>query len=73
MTPNFLINFYNFGDTLFLRLSGDFSEESANELIVKIMEQRNGSLDLFVDTNELSTIHPFNLIIPRRLLRGPSL
>ena len=60
MASNFHINFYNFGDILFLRLSGDFNEESANELIAKLMEQRSDSLDLFVDTNELSTIHPFN-------------
>ena len=60
MASNFHINFYNFGDILFLRLSGDFNEVSANELINKLMEHRADSLDIFVDTNELTTIHPFS-------------
>lgn len=60
MASNFLINIYNFGDTIFIRLSGDFNEVSANELIAKLMEQRDDFLDIFVDTNELKTVHPFD-------------
>lgn len=60
MASNFRINFYNFGDTLFLRLSGDFNETSANELINKLTEHRVGFSDIFVDTNELKTIYPFD-------------
>lgn len=68
MASNFHINSYNFGHTLFLRLSGDFNEESANELIARIMGHKDYFLDIFVDTNELMTIHPFDRNIFRKNL-----
>ena len=60
MASNFYITSYNFGDTLYLRLSGDFDEASANELMSKLMNHKTDSLDLFVDTNELMTVQPFD-------------
>jgi len=60
MSLNFQINSYNFEDILFLRLSGIFDEDSAHKLINKLIEHRGSSLDIFVDTNELMEIHPFN-------------
>lgn len=59
MASNFHINSYNFGDTLYFRLSGNFSEDSAHELIDTLKKHDTGSVDIFIDTNELSTIHPF--------------
>ena len=60
MSLNFQINSYNFEGILFLRLSGDFNEASANKLVAKLMEHEADSLVIFVDTNELMEIHPFS-------------
>ena len=45
--------------TTYLRLSDDFNEASTNELISKLMDHKADSLDIFVDTNELMTVQPF--------------
>ena len=50
---------YIFEDTLYLRLIGDFDEASAHELINTLTKNGNGSRDIFIDTNDLKTIHPF--------------
>ena len=59
MASNSHIISYKFEDTLYLRLIGDFDEGSAQELINTLKKNGNGFWDIFIDTNELKTIHPF--------------
>lgn len=60
MASNFHIISYKDGDSLYLSLSGDFDGRSAHELINKLTKNGNGSWDIFIDTNNLKTIHPFD-------------
>ena len=60
MTSNFHIISYNFEDSLYLRLIGDFDGGSAHELINTLTKNGNGSWDIFIDTNGLKTIHSFD-------------
>ena len=59
MASNFHIISYKNRDSLYLRLSGDFDGGSAHELINTLTKNGNGSWDIFIDTNNLKTIHPF--------------
>ena len=59
MASNFHIISYKFEDTLYLRLTGDFDESSAHELTNRLTKHDNGSENIFIDTNNLKTIHPF--------------
>jgi anti-anti-sigma regulatory factor len=59
MASNFHIITYKDGDSLYLSLSGDFDGGSAHELINTLTKNGNGSWDIFIDTNNLKTIHPF--------------
>ncbi len=43
----------------YLRLSGDFDGGSAHELINTLTKHGTGFWDIFIDTNNLKTIHPF--------------
>ena len=51
---------YKDGDSLYLSLSGDFDGRSAHELINKLTKNGNAFLDIFIDTNNLKTIHSFD-------------
>ena len=59
MASNFRIISYKFEDTLYLRWTGDFDEDSAHELINTLKKSGNDSRDIFIDTNNLKTIQPF--------------
>ena len=59
MASNFHIISYKDRDSLYLSLSGDFDVGSAHELINTLTKNGNGSWDIFIDTNNLKTIHPF--------------
>ena len=59
MASNFHIISYKNRDSLYLRLSGDFDGGSAHELINTLTKHSTGSWDIFIDTNNLKTIHPF--------------
>jgi hypothetical protein len=60
LSSNFRIISYNFNNTLFLRLTGDFDGDSAQELIRTLLEHTNGYLDIYIETNNLRTIHSFD-------------
>jgi len=60
MTANFRINPYKFDGSLYLKLTGDFDGSSANELIKTLKKHDKGSGDIFIDTNNLKTIRPFD-------------
>ncbi len=58
MASNSHIISYKFEDTLYLRLIGDFDESSAQKLIKTLTKHDTGSGDIFIDTNNIETIHP---------------
>lgn len=59
MASNFHIFSFNTKDSLHLKLTGDFDGSSAHELINTLIEKGAGSWNIFIDTNDLKTIHPF--------------
>ena len=59
MASNFRIYRYQTRDSLHLKLDGDFDGNSAYELINAIAEYGQGLYQIFIDTNDLKTIHPF--------------
>ena len=50
-------------DSLYLKLAGDFDGSSAHELFNTLIEHGAGYYQIFIDTNELKTIHPFDIEI----------
>ena len=70
MASNFHIISYKDGDSLYLRLSGNFDGGSAHELINTLKKNGNGSWDIFIDTNNLKTIHPFGRDVFQKNLRS---
>ena len=58
MASNFQISTHEKRDSLHLKLYGDFDGSSAYELL-NALEHCNRFHQIFIDTNELQTIHPF--------------
>jgi len=59
MASNFQIYSFKTRDSLHLKLAGDFDGSSAYELINTLTELGKGFYEIFIDTNDLKTIHPF--------------
>lgn len=59
MAPNFKILFHETRDSLRLKLDGDFDGNSAHELLNTLIKQGGGFYQIFIDTNDLNTVHPF--------------
>lgn len=59
MASNFQIYSFKTRDSLHLKLAGDFDGSSAYELINTLTENGKGFYEIYIDTNELKTIHPF--------------
>ena len=59
MASNFQIYSFKTRDSLHLKLTGDFDGSSAYELINTLTEHGKGFYEIFIDTNDLKTIHPF--------------
>jgi hypothetical protein len=59
MAANFQILSYKTRVSLHLRLNGDFDGNSAYELINALKEHGTEFFQIFIDTNNLKTIHPF--------------
>jgi len=55
----FQIISYKNKDSLYLKLSGDFDKYSAHDLINTLKKYDTGFGDIFIDTNNLKTVHPF--------------
>ena len=70
MASNFQIFSFKTRDSLHLKLAGDFDGSSAYELINALTEHGNGSFEIFIDTNELKTIHPFGKDVFQKNLRS---
>jgi len=59
MATNFRIYRHRTKDCLHLKLDGDFDGNSAHELINALKEYGSDSHQIFIDTNDLNTVHPF--------------
>lgn len=70
MASYFNIISYDFGDSLYLRLHGDFDGSSANELFNILKEYGNAFRDIYIDTNELKMIHSFGRDVFQKNLDG---
>jgi ABC-type transporter Mla MlaB component len=70
LASNFKIFSFKNKDSIHLRLSGDFDGSSAHELINTLIEQNVGIWDIYIDTNNLKTIHPFGIDVFQKNLNG---
>jgi len=59
VASNFQIYSFKTRDSLHLKLAGDFDGSSAYELINTLTEHGKDFYEIFIDTNDLKTIHPF--------------
>jgi anti-anti-sigma regulatory factor len=59
MASNFELFFHQTRDSLHLKLYGDFDGSSAHELLNVLIEHVTDAHQIFIDTNDLNTIHPF--------------
>ena len=59
IASNFRILFHETRDSLHLKLSGDFDGNSAHELFNALIEHGADFYQIFIDTNDLKTIHSF--------------
>lgn len=68
MASNFKILMNQSGESLNLKLSGDFDGTSAFELLHVLKEKGHGVQRVIIDTNSLSKVHPFGQgILEKRL------
>ena len=59
MVSNFIILFRETKNGLHLSLTGSFDENAAHKLLNALKEYRSEFYQIFIDTNDLKTIHPF--------------
>ena len=59
MASNFQIYSLKTRESLHLKLAGDFDGSSAYELINKISEHGKSSYEIFIDTHNLKSVHPY--------------
>ena len=70
MASNFQIYSFKTRDSLHLKLAGDFDGSSAYELINTLAEHSTGCYEIFIDTDDLNTIHPFGRDVFQKNLRN---
>jgi anti-anti-sigma regulatory factor len=59
MASNFQIYSFKTKNSLHLKLTGDFDGSSAYDLIHTLTKQGKGVYEIFIDINDLNSIHPF--------------
>jgi anti-anti-sigma regulatory factor len=68
MANNFHMYTHKTTETLHVKLTGDFDGSSASELVNALTENQNKYYQIFINTTELNTIHPFGQeVLQRRL------
>ena len=68
MASNFHMFTHKTTETLHVKLTGDFDGSSASELVNALTENQNRYYQIFINTTELNTIHPFGQeVLQRRL------
>jgi len=70
VASNFQIYSFKTRDSLHLKLAGDFDGTSAYELINTLAEHGNSFYEIFIDVNELKSIHPFGRDVLQKNLRS---
>ena len=70
VASNFKIYIFKTRESLHLRLTGDFDGSSAYELINKISESGNSFYEIFIDLNDLNSIHPFGREVSKKKFRS---
>ena len=70
MASNFQIYSFKTRDSLHLKLEGDFDGSSAYELINTLTEHGKGFYEIFIDINDLKSIHPFGRDVFQKNLRS---
>jgi len=70
VASNFHIYSFKTRDSLHLKLAGDFDGSSAYELINALLEQGKDFYEIFIDTNDLNTVHPFGIDVFHKNLRS---
>ena len=70
MASNFQIYSFKTRDSLHLKLAGDFDGSSAYELINTLAEHGKSFYEIFIDVNELKSIHPFGRDVFQKNLRS---
>jgi hypothetical protein len=78
MANNFHMVTLKTTETLHIKLTGDFDGSSAAELINTLLENQKNCYQIFINTSDLSEIHPFGQeVLERRLSeiegKGPGL
>ena len=61
MSSNFQIFSLKNRESLHLKLAGIFDGSSAHELINKISEHGKSFYELFIDTHNLKSVHPYGI------------
>jgi hypothetical protein len=69
MAPNFKLFSHETKEALHLKLYGDFDGTSAHELLNTLKTNTSRFGQIFIDTEELNTIHPFGRDIFQHNLR----
>jgi len=59
MVSKFIILFRESKDGLHLNLTGNFDENAAHKLLNALKEYRSEFYQIFIDTNDLMSIHPY--------------
>jgi len=59
MSSNFQFYSFKTRNSLHLKLAGDFDGSSAYELINTLKSHSKGFYEIFIDTNDLHSIHPY--------------
>jgi len=70
VASNFQIYSFKTRDSLHLKLAGDFDGTSAYELINTLAEHGKGFYEIFIDVNDLKSIHPFGRDVFQKNLRS---
>ena len=68
MASNFQIYSFKTRDSLHLKLAGDFDGSSAYELIHTLTKHNKGFYEIFIDTNDLNSIHSFGREVLKKKL-----
>jgi ABC-type transporter Mla MlaB component len=68
MANNFKLLSKKIKDRIRLQLYGDFDGSSACELINILKDNRNNSHQIYIDTNNLATVHPFGMEVFKKSL-----
>ena len=70
MASDFQIFSLKTQNSLHLKLTGDFDGSSAHELMNTLTKHGTGFGDIYIDTDNLKSIHPFGIDVLQKNLNG---